>query len=83
MKLLTKIQIVLTVLAAVAFIVVMRMASWIHSMAYADPVRQEWQPRLGVISSVVWFGVVGSWLLFSIVHLIVVVTRKPQPKIDV
>jgi hypothetical protein len=75
-KLLTKIQIALTVIAGVAFVVVMKMTGWLHSMAYADPVRQEWQPRLDTIASVLWFGALIPWFLFTIFHVIVVLKRK-------
>jgi len=75
-KLLTDIQIALTVVVVIAFVVDMKMASWLHSMDYADPVRQEWQPRFTAIGGVIWFGAVGSWLLFTVFHLIFIVTRK-------
>jgi len=75
-KTLTKIQLGFTVLVAVAFVAGMQMASWLHSMAYADPVRQSWQPRLHLVSSVLWFGTLIPWLLFTIVHVIVVLKRK-------
>ena len=48
---LTKIQIVLTTLVVVAFVVGMRMAAWLHSMATLDPVRQEWQSKFDRIGS--------------------------------
>lgn len=71
-KTLSKIQIVLTVLVGIAFIVDLRMAFWLHSMAYADPVRQEWQPKLDAIGSIVWFGPVGLWLAFTLFHSVVI-----------
>ena len=73
---LAKIQIVLTVLVGIAFIAGMQMAAWLHSMAYADPVRQLWQPRLDVISNVTWFGTLIPWFLFTIFHVIVFLKRK-------
>lgn len=76
MKTLTKIQIILTVLVVVAFVASMKMALWLHSMAYADPVRQEWQPKLHLIGSIVWFGTIIPWILFTIFHVIVVIRRK-------
>jgi len=75
-KLLARIQIILTVLVIVAFAVNMKMALWLHSMAYADPVRREWQPKLNLIGNILWFGTIISWLLFTIFHLIVVAKRK-------
>ncbi len=79
---LAKIHIVLTVLVGVAFVAGMRMASWLHSMAYADPVRQVWQPRLDVISNITWFGTVIPWFLFTIFHVIVVLKRKTTSRVD-
>jgi hypothetical protein len=75
-KLFAKIQIILTVMVIIAFVVDVKMASWLHSMAYADPVRQEWQPKLNLIGSILWFGTIIPWLLFTIFHLIVVAERK-------
>ena len=77
-SLLAKIQIALTALVVVAFIFGMKMAMWLHSMAYADPVRQEWQPRLDKFDSIFWFGTVIPWLLFTICHIIVKVRQKPS-----
>ena len=77
-SLLAKIQIALTALVIAAFIVGMKMAMWLHSMAYANPVRQEWQPRLDTISSILWFGTIIPWLLFTIYHVIVRVRQKPS-----
>jgi hypothetical protein len=77
MKTLTKIQIILTVLLVVAFVVGMRMAAWLHSMAYDDPVRQEWQPKLDRIGSILWFGTFVPWLVFTIYHVFIRVRQKP------
>ena len=79
---LAKIQVVLTVLVGVAFIAGMQMASWLHSMAYADPVRQEWQPRLDVISNVTWFGSLIPWFLFTVYHVIVALKQKTMARED-
>jgi amino acid transporter len=79
---LTKIQIVLTVLVGIAFIAGMQMASWLHSMASADPVRQLWQPRLDVIGSVTWFGTLIPWFLFTVFHVAVVLKRKRTARDD-
>jgi len=76
--LLAKIQIALTALVVVAFIVGMKMALWLHSMAFADPVRQKWEPRLDKIRSILWFGTVIPWLLFTIYHVIARVRQKPS-----
>lgn len=76
MHLLAKIQVVLTALVAIVFVVGMRTADWLHSMAYDDPVRREWQPRLDAIEAVIWFGTLGVWFLFSIFHVMVVLTRR-------
>ena len=51
-------------------------------MAYADPVRQVWQPRLDVISNITWFGTVIPWFLFTIFHVIVVLKRKTTSRVD-
>jgi len=77
-KLLATIQIILTVLVVVAFIVGMKVALWLHSMAYADPVRQEWQPRWETLGSILWFGTVIPWLLFTVFHVIVVIRRTKK-----
>ena len=76
MKVLTKIQVILTVLVVVVFLVEMRTAIWLHSMAYADPVRQEWQPKLNRIGSLLWFGTVIPWLLFTVYHVVIVNKQK-------
>lgn len=78
--LLAKIQIALTALVIVVFLVEMKIAFWLHSMAYADPVRQAWQPKFAVIGSVMWFGAIGSWLLFTLFHVAVALRRKTHPK---
>ena len=77
MKMLTKIQLVLTALVVIAFVVGMRMAAWLHSMATLDPLRQEWQPKFDRIGSVLWFGTLVPWLLFTIYHVVIRVRRKP------
>ena len=69
-KLLAKIQIILTAIVVVGAVVGFKMAMWLHSMAYADPVRRVWQPRFSVISNVLWFGTIIPWLLFTIFHVI-------------
>jgi len=75
-KLLFTIQIILTALVVVGFAVGMKMALWLHSMAYSDPVRQEWQPRLDTIGSILWFGTIIPWLLFTIFHVVIIARRK-------
>jgi len=72
------VQGILAGLVIIAFVVGMKMASWLHSMAYADPVRQEWQPKLDKIGSILWFGTLIPWLLFTIYHVFIVVRRKPS-----
>jgi len=71
-------QIILTAIVVFAFVVGFKMAMWLHSMAYADPVRQEWQPRFRVISDIIWFGTIIPWLFFTIFHVIVVLRRKQK-----
>lgn len=78
MKMMTKIQIVLTALVVIAFVVGMRLAAWLHSMAYVDPIRQEWQPKLDRIGSILWFGTCIPWILFTIYHVIIVIGRKRE-----
>ncbi len=80
-KLLTTLQIILTVLVVVAFIIDMKVARWLHSMAYADPVRQEWQRRWEAMGSILWFGTVIPWLLFTLSHVIVVIRRTQKAQI--
>ena len=73
---LAKIHVVLTVLVGFAFVAGMQTALWLHSMAYDDPVRQAWQPRLDAISNVLWFGTLIPWFLFTVYHVAVVLKRK-------
>jgi len=80
-KLLARIQIILSAIVVIAFVVGFKLAMWIHSMAYADPVRQEWQPRFSVISGLLWFGTIIPWLLFTIFHVIVVLRRKQKAEV--
>ena len=54
LTLLIKIQIILTVLVVVAFVVGFNIALWLHSTAYDDPARQKWHPILDVL----WFGTI-------------------------
>ena len=75
-KSLAIVQLILTALVILAFIAAMKMASWLHHMAFANPVRQKWEPRLHSISTVLWFGAIITWLLFTVFHLIVVARRK-------
>jgi hypothetical protein len=77
-KLLAKIQIILTAIVVVAVLSNFEVAMWLHSMAYADPIRQEWQPRFSVIGAILWFGTIIPWLLFTIFHVIVVLRRKQK-----
>jgi hypothetical protein len=79
-KLLARIQIVLSVLFIVAVVVVFKTASWLHSMAYDDPVREHWQSKLEVPMNVLWFGTLLPWLLFTVFHVIVVMRRKVRAK---
>jgi lysylphosphatidylglycerol synthetase-like protein (DUF2156 family) len=84
LKLLAKIQILLTILLVVAFVVGMMMASWLHSMAYADPERQKWWlPRFRAVSDILWFGPMILWFPFTIFHVFVVMCRKPRAKNDI
>jgi hypothetical protein len=76
LKLLAKIQIVLTALVVIAFAVGFKMALWLHSMAFSNPVRQHWQPKLSVVGNILWFGTIIPWLLFTIFHVIVIMRRK-------
>jgi amino acid transporter len=78
-KLLAKIQIILTVLIFVAFVINIKIALWLHSTAYNDPARQQWRPMLDVI----WFGTMIPWFLFTIYHVIVVMRQKLRPKEEV
>ena len=78
MKMLTKIQIVLTALVVVAFVAGIKMAAWLHSMAYTDPIRQEWQPKLDRLGNILWFGTLIPWVLFS-VYRVIIVARQKRP----
>lgn len=77
----SKIQIALTVLVGIALIAGMWMASWLHSMASADPVRQEWQPRLQALGNILWFGTLIPWFIFTVFHVFVVLKRKAAGKV--
>jgi hypothetical protein len=66
MKPLTKIQIILTVLLVVAFVADCKIALWLHSTAYDDPVRDRWRP----VMTVLWYGSLFPWMLFTICHVI-------------
>ena len=77
-KLLAKIQVALTVLVVIAFIVGMKMSAWLHSMSYDDPLRQKWQPRFDFIGAILWFGTIVPWLLFTIYH-VATIARKRMP----
>ena len=78
MSVLTKIQIILTLFVVFAGVVGMNEASWLHSMAYRDPIRQEWAPKLEPMEVVIWFGTIISWFLFTAFHVITVVHRKSK-----
>jgi hypothetical protein len=71
-KFLARIQIILTAVIIVGFVVNFKVAMWIHSMAYDDPARKQWRSILDVI----WFGTIIPWLLFTIFHVILVLCRK-------
>ena len=73
---LIKIQIALTALVFAAFLVGMLMAGWLHSMAYDDPVRQAWEPKLDRIGDILWFCTIVPWLVFTVYHVVVRVGRK-------
>jgi hypothetical protein len=80
MKILTKIQIILTVLVVIAVAVDFKIALWLHSTAFDDPARQKWHPALDIL----WFGSVIPWLLFTICHIIFrLVKGADSPKTDV
>jgi len=80
MKILTKIQIILTILVVIAVAVDFKVALWLHSTAYDDPVRQKWRPVLDIL----WFGSVIPWLLFTICHVIFRLARRASlPKTGV
>ena len=71
-------QIALTMAVGLAFVITMQIAWWLHSMAYADPIRQLWQPRLSVVSNFVWFGSLLVYAVFTFYHL--VVWSRPHPR---
>ena len=72
-----RVQVALTGLLGLVFVAEMQLAAWLHSMAYADPTRQFWQPRLSGISNLVWFGSLLVYALFTFYHL--VVRSRPGP----
>jgi hypothetical protein len=75
-RLLARVQIILT--AAVVLVVAadFKIVMWLRSMSYADPVRQEWQTRLNAIGGILLYGSVIPWLLFSAYHVIAVLRRR-------
>lgn len=75
-KLLAKIQVALTALVIIVQLASMMTGIWLHSMAYADPVRQHWQPILNVVFGILCAGTVISWLLFTMYYALVVFSRK-------
>jgi hypothetical protein len=76
MKTLWKIQIILTVLFVVAIVADIGVVLWLRSMAYVDPVRREWEPRLSLICDIIWSGTLVPWLLFTGFHMLFLILRK-------
>lgn len=75
MKPLAKIQIALTALLLGSFMINMKIAGWLHSMAYSNPVRQEWEARLDSVGSILWFSVLIPWFVFTLYHAGVLIAR--------
>lgn len=70
------IQAILTISVVVMFVVAIGVAMWMHRMPVSA--RQEWQPWVGTIIAIFWYGTLISWLLFTIFHFISWVRLKPQ-----
>ena len=75
MRILRTLQIVLTILAVLAGLVGFGGAMWLHSMAYADPVRRSAEPIFEPISLAAWLMIV-FWFWFSVIHGVLIVVRK-------
>jgi hypothetical protein len=58
----------------------LKLVSWLHSMGYNDSVRREWEPILGPMFEVLWFGSIGSLIVFTIFHWALLANRKPNSK---
>ena len=76
-RLLATIQVILTGLVVVGFIVVAQMAAQL--MKSHEPAQESSQ----VISLVIIWGTIVPWILFTIYHAVFVVWRKLHPKADV
>jgi hypothetical protein len=75
MKILTKIQIVFTVLTVVAVVGQVLITRWILSMIWSNPTREFWQPICVHLHIDDWFLILFPWFLFTISHLIIVISR--------
>lgn len=75
MKTLTTIQIVLTVLVAVAYLAEVQMAIRVHDFAYADPARQVAADRAREVGNTLHDAVFIPWVLFTVFHVAITVGR--------
>jgi len=76
----TVVQILLSALLCFAVWVEYKTAIWLHSMAYADPVRQQWQSKLEHPMTVMWFGVLIPWILHTLFYCTVTIKRMTETK---
>jgi len=71
-KTLTKIEVVLTISAFLAVVVVMRAGAWLRAMSISDPVREDlWQRRLGPAADILWYVALFPWVIFTVIYLLV------------
>ena len=78
MKVLTIIQIVLTVVALIAFAVWWEMVTGIHHFASADPARKVAEERAREFGHVFQYAIFMPWLLFTVGHVAARVGRRFQ-----
>ena len=82
-KILAAIQLILTVFLIAVFMVQMKTASLMHSMAYADPVRKKLEAQSHFQEDMFWAGAVITWSLYTFFHVTTISKKcRPNPRAD-
>jgi hypothetical protein len=82
MKPIEKVRTVHAVLLVLLLLATFGANMWLHSMAYRDPTRRLWQPRIDAIGPAALCAVVVSWVGFYVYYFIVEFRRGLRKKQD-
>ena len=81
MKLLTKIEIILTVFLVLTYVAESHLQVWLHAMFYSDPPREYLlQSQFKLITDVAWFASLFPWAIYTLIYVLVLFTHLKARK---